>query len=225
MTRTGDKGPYHRQKLLIYHQFAKRWRVGPMLTAVMAGLLYGMAWLTDKKMLRSANVDFLQMLWGNRIYILGLIGFSLILYVLIVGIGRSSFVEVRPQALRIRAGMVTSDLSYGRIRQIRLVQLASVYPPDSLRAGDWATLKPFVDMSCTAIDLQSWPKLPLKRLWHKFMFTQDGLSLLLVVEDAMVLNQQIDGAIAARQARLSKSKRGYQDPVERAAEMARNKRL
>jgi hypothetical protein len=225
MTRTGNKGPYPRQKLLIYHRFAKRWRIGPLLTAVMGGLLYGMAWLTDKNLLRSVNVDFLQMLWGNRIYILGLVGFSLVLYVLIVGIGRSSFVEVRPQALRVRAGMVTSDISYGRIRQIRLVQLASVYPPNSLRAGDWATLKPFIDTSCTAVDLQSWPKLPLKRLWHKFMFTQDGVSLLFIVEDAMVLNQQIDSATAARQARLSKTQRGYQDPVERAAEMARKKRI
>jgi hypothetical protein len=64
----------------------------------------------------------------------------------------------------------------------------------------------------------------LKRLWSKFMFTADGGSLLLLVRDAMVLNQQIDSARAAYHARLSKQSRGYKDPIERAVEAARKQR-
>ena len=49
------------------------------------------------------------------------------------------------------------------------------------------------------------------------MFTGDGESLMLVVSDPMVLNQQIDSFISARQARL-KGATKYVDPIERAAQ-------
>jgi hypothetical protein len=152
-----------------------------------------------------------------------LIAFSILLYVIAL-IVANSYVEVQAKALYIRAGLVAQHISYGRIRQMRIVQLNEQYPSREIKGRDYRLLEPFYEYPCTAVDLRSWPKTPLKRLWHHTMFTRDGRnSLLFIVENAMVLNQQIDGALSARQARYKK--RGqYEDPIERAVQQARKSR-
>ncbi len=220
MTSKSGKMP-RRHRLLIYRRLSQRWRVAPFLTALLGVVLYALGWLTSRAILQGGNVVLLNSLWENRVLVIGLIGLSIALYLLIVLMGRLSYVEARPKALRVRAGLIPVDLSYGRIRQIRLTQVATLYPPESLKGRDRALLQPFVAYSATAVDMQSWPKVPIKRRWHKFMFTPDKTSLLFIIEDAMLLNQQIDSAIAARHARRSGQARAYKDPIERAAEAQR----
>ncbi len=215
-----NKQPPRRHRLLIYYRLGQRRRTVPLLIAVMGGILYGLGWLASRSILQAGDAALLDMLWQRRAFILALILASLALYVLMLIIARSSYVEARPRARHIRAGLVPLDISYGRIRQIRLVQVRAQYPPGTLKGSDYALLEPFIEKPCTAVDLRSWPKLPVKKLWHRLMFSGDGGSLLFIVQDAMVLNQQIDGALATRQAR-HKKRTAYQDPIERAVEMSR----
>jgi hypothetical protein len=150
---------------------------------------------------------------------------SLALFVLTIVIGRGSYVQVRAVTLHIRAGLLAINISYKRIRQIRLGQLSAQHPEETLKGNDWALIEPLLGHSCTVIDISSWPwpgKKWLRRLWSKFMFTHDGNSLMFVVKDAMVLNQQIDGRIAALQASAKKGK--YIDPLARAIQTERKQR-
>ena len=212
-----------RHRLLVYYRLGQRWRTVPLLMAVLGGILYGLAWLNSYNIVQGLNTDLLNRIWTNRIMILILIGTSLLLYILTLFIAHFSYVKVRGRALRIRAGLVPQDISYGRINQLRLVQLSKQYPPESLKNSEYAILEPLYGEPCTAVDLNSWPNAPLKKLWHRFMFTQEGGSLLLIVDDAMLLNQQIDAALIARKTRLDR-KGGYQDPVKRAADQAGHSR-
>jgi hypothetical protein len=194
-----------RFRLLIYHRLGQRWRVAPLLTAVLGGILYGLAWMASRSMLAGLNVALLQSLWRSRVLLLGMIGFSVALYILTIFISRGSYVEVRPKALRIRAGLIAQDISYGRIRLVRSVGLRSVYPLEALKARDRGLLEPLMDYGCTAVDMRSWPRQPIKKLWHKFMFTGDGSSLLFIVEDALEFNQLLSSVMDVRQARIKAS--------------------
>jgi len=212
-----------RHKLLVYRRMGQRWRTPTLLLVLLGGLLYALGWLADQGKVQGLNTDLISSLWEQRLLLLGLIAFSILLYVIAL-IVANSYVEVQAKALYIRAGLVAQHISYGRIRQMRIVQLNEQYPSREIKGRDYRLLEPFYEYPCTAVDLRSWPKTPLKRLWHHTMFTRDGRSsLLFIVENAMVLNQQIDGALSARQARYKK--RGqYEDPIERAVQQARKSR-
>jgi hypothetical protein len=210
-----------RHRLLIYHEIGQRMRVTPLLIVAFTFVLLGLGWLADHNIVGSGGSGLGQRLWDGRILLYVMIGASALLYLFAIYISRASYVEARPKTLRIKAGVVPVDLSYARIRQIRLVQLGMQYPEKNLKNRDRALVDPFLGNTCTAIDLRSlpWPfnHALLKRMWNKFMFTADGGSLMFVVPDSMVLNQQIDGKISDRQARISKKDR-YLDPIARAAE-------
>ncbi len=214
-----------RHRLLIYHQLGQRWRTPPLLTALVGALLYALGWLSAQGILQGGNTALLARLWDGRIFLFLLIVTSLILYVFTIMLSRTSYVEARLKALRVRTGFLQLDISYKRIRQIRLVQMGAQYPIDSLKGSERALAMPFASYTCTAVDVSSWPwpgQAALRQLWSKFMFTSDRGSLLFVVQDAILLNQQIDARLLARQMR-SKDKAGYLDPVERAAAQAKRK--
>lgn len=213
------KKPPRRHRLLVYYRLGQRWRTMPLLTALLGGALVGLGWLASRSVLVTGDAGLLGMLWEKRPLLFILITTCLLLYALLLIIARNSYVEARPGALHVHAGLAPLDISYGRIRQIRLVQVGVQFPPDTLKAGERALLAPLLEKPCTAVDLRSWPRQPLRKLWHRRMFTADGSSLLFIVDDPMLLNQQIDGAMATRQARRKRT--GYKDPIERADEMAR----
>ncbi len=218
MSKQKRKDP-RRHRLLVYYRLGQRQRVIPLLIAVFSAMLYGIGWLYERGAFEVGNPTLLRALWTNRVLILALIGYSLLLYVLSILIARLSFVEARSKALRVRAGLVPVDISYGRIRQIRLARFANIYPPEALKPRERRRLRPFADMTCTVVDLQSWPRLPIKRLWNRYLFTRDGTSLLFIVEQPMLLNQQIDAAITQRHARLTQDRRAYRDPIDRAMQV------
>jgi len=209
-----------RHRLLIYHEIGQRMRVTPLLIVVFTFLLLGIGWLADREILAGEATGIAQRLWDGRVLLYVMIGASALLYLLAIYISRTSYVEARPKTLRIKAGLVPVDVSYARIRQIRLVQLGVQYPEKKLKSRDLALVDHLLGNTCTAVDLRSlpWPFTPglLKRLWSKFMFTADGGSLMFVVADSMVLNQQIDSKISDRQARVNKTDQ-YLDPIARAA--------
>lgn len=211
-----------RHRLLVYRRMGQRWRTPTLLLVLMGGALYVLGWLANQGSVQGLNTSLLGHLWEQRVLLMGLIAFSAFLYI-IAWIISNSYVEIQAKALYVRAGLVAQHISYGRISQLRIVQLEEQYPPREIKGRDFRMLEPFYGNSCTAVDLRSWPKTPIKRLWHPMMFTRDGRSLLFIVEHAMVLNQQIDGALSARQTRYKK--RGqYEDPIKRAARQARKGR-
>jgi hypothetical protein len=212
----------NRHPLLIYYRIAERMRTPPLLTAALVGLLYGLAWARSFGLLAGANTALLARLWAGRRLLLALIGLTLLLYLLIAVIGGRSYVEVDSDVLRVRAGLIRVVLSYSRVKQIRPVQVGRQYPPGSLRPGQRALLAPYLDQVATAVILRSWPDLPLHTLWHKFMFTGTKDGLLFIVEKPMVLNQQLDTAVTAKQSDKQGSR--YKDPIERAFEMQRKSR-
>lgn len=214
-----------RHRLLLYVRLGQRLRTAPFLIMIFGLALLFLGWLESQSAIQGVNLELLSMLWSGRLLLIAIILCSLAIFVLAIIIGRGSYVDVRPVTLHVRAGLLALNISYKRIQQIRLGQLGVQHPEDTLRGGDWALIEPFWGEPCTLLDLRNWPwpgKKMTQRLWSKFMFTRDGNSLLLIVKEAMVLNQQIDGRIAALQTSAKQSQ--YVDPIERAVRMERKQR-
>ncbi|MBN1310875.1 MAG: hypothetical protein JXB30_05585 [Anaerolineae bacterium] len=214
-----------RHNLLVYSRLGQRLRTAPFLIVIFGSILLFMGWLPNHSSVQGINVELLKTLWEGRILLIVVILCSLALFVLTIIIGRGSYVQVRAVTLHIRAGLLAVNISYKRIRQIRLGQLAAQHPEETLRGSDWALIEPLLGQPCTVVDISSWPwpgKKWLHKLWSKFMFTHDGNSLLFVVKDAMVLNQQIDGRLAALQSSAKKGR--YVDPLARAIQAERKQR-
>ncbi len=215
-----------RHRLLIYHQLGQRLRTAPFFTIVLCAVLLGLGWLGNREILTGGNREMLERIWSNRTLLYLVLGASTLLYGFMILIAQTSYVEAQAKTLRVKAGLIPVDISYGRIRQIRLAQFGLQYPADQLRGTERALAEDFAGSTCTIIDLNSLPRpftpALLKRLWHRFMFTADSNSLMFVVKDAIVLNQQIDGYLAARQSR-QKGENRYLDPIERAARMQRQR--
>lgn len=209
-----------RHRLLVYYRISRRWLAMPLLTALILVGIYAMAWLNAYGRFEGGDQMMLARLWADRTRLLALIGLLLLLYALIAYIGRSSYVEARPRALRVKAGLLPLNISYARIKGVKLGQVGMHYRADELSNRDYALLAPMLHLPCTIVEMKSWPKEPIRRLWHKFLFTRGGDGLLFIVEDAMLLNQQIDDAQVKRMAAY-KGQGRYQDPIERAAEMSR----
>jgi hypothetical protein len=211
-----------RHRLLVYHRLGQRLRTLPFLIVLASAVLFALAWMRHQNILDCCNQELLARMWDNRLMLYLMIGASVLLYLFSLAISWTSFVEARPKVLHVRAGLIPVNISYGRIQQIRLGSLGLHHPAENQKGGDRAIVEEFEGLTCTVIDLKSLPKpftrKGLQRVWHKFMFTNNGSSLLFVVKDAMVLNQQIDAYISARMAR-QKGQGRYLDPVERAAQM------
>jgi hypothetical protein len=209
-----------RYPLLVYQSLGRRLRTLPLLTAISGLLLFALGWVGHSGTSTISGAPMTGILWDKRGLIVVMIAGGLALYLLAIVIARLSYVEVKAKALRVRTGLLALDVSYRRIKQIRLVQFGVQYPPDEMRARDLRLVRPFVGISCTALDMRSWPldRRLLKYLWIKFMFAREGDSILLVVEDAMRLNQLIDERVTILQSQEMIERRGYKDPIARAAE-------
>jgi hypothetical protein len=208
-----------RYPLLVYQRLGRRLRTLPLLVGVSGLLLFALGWLNHSGTVVGSE-SMTAMFWERRGLILVMIAGGFALYLLAIVIARMSFVEVKAKALRVRTGLVALDISYRRIKQIRLVQFGVQYPPDDLRARELSLVRPFIGISCTAVDMRSWPldRRLLKYLWIKFMFAREGDSILFVVEDAMRLNQLIDERVTTRQSAEMIERRGYKDPIARVAD-------
>jgi hypothetical protein len=210
-----------RHRLLVYYRLGQRLRTVPFLITLFSIVLLAIGWLGNQGIISGGNSGMMKLLWDQRIWLYVMIGAGLLMYLLAIYIARASFVEARPKTLRVKAGIIPVDISYARIRQIRLVSLNMQYDLKKLSGRDYSLIEGYDSATCTALDLQSVPKpfTPrlLRQMWHKFMFVSKGDSLMFIVDDPMVLNQQIDGYIAARQSRIKKNTK-YLDPIERAAQ-------
>jgi hypothetical protein len=210
--------------LLVYQRLGARLRFVPMVTAIACLLLLGLGWFGTQNVMPGLDASLLIRLWDQKGLLILAVVACVMLYVFSIIIG-SSMVEARPKVLHVRAGIMSVNISYKRVKQIRLSQVSTQFSDDMLKGGDYGLLEPLLSTTCSVIDLYNWPSpghAMLRRLWSKFMFSGDSVSLLLIVRDAMVLNQQIDGRLAEAQHR-GKDK-GYVDPIERATRMQNKQR-
>ncbi len=206
-------------RLLVYYRIGQRLRTTPLFIALVGIFLLVLGWLGNSSIFQGGNRALMSAMWEGRTFLLLMIAVSVALYILMIFIARRSSVQVRPKALRVRAGLLSLDISYGRIINRRLTTVAAYYPAKSLKAGEYALLEPLLDNPCTVVDLKSWPlelRL-LKLLWSKYLFAE-SVGLIFAVDDPMVLNQEIDEAITRRQTRRKGGGR-YVDPIERAAQL------
>lgn len=214
-----------RHRLLLYARLGQQLRTAPFLITIFGVVLLFLGWLESQGAIQGVNLELLRMLWAGRVLLIAIIVCSLAIFVLAIIIGRGSYVDVRPVTLHVQAGLLALNISYKRIKQIRLGQVGVQHPEESLKGSDWGLIEPFWGEACSVVDLRNWPwpgKKMTQRLWSKFMFTRDGNSLMFIVRDAMVLNQQIDGRLAALQVSAKQSQ--YVDPLERAVRMERKQR-
>lgn len=210
---------YAPHRLLIYYRIGQRMRTTPLFISLVGLFLLAIAWMGNRSIIQGGNRTMLNAIWEGRAYLILLIVVSAFLYVLMIVIARTSYVQVRPRALRVRAGLLPLDISYGRIRNRRLTTLSAYFPAEGLKNREYGLLEPLLEHTCTVVDLKSWPldlRL-LKMLWSKYLFAE-SVGLIFAVDDPMVLNQEIDGAITNRQTRRKGGAR-YVDPIERAAQL------
>jgi hypothetical protein len=219
MGQTKNRRSVKRHRLLVYERIGSRMRTVPFLLAGITAILYGLGWLSTQDFMQSADISLLQLIWKNQLYLFIILFVCGAVYFYGFVTGRMSYVEARPKSLRVQAGLLAINISYRRIKQIRLAQVGTQYPEDILRGADADLIDPLLSTSCTLVDMKSWPSPGyawLRRLWSRFMFSNDGVSLMLVAPDAMVLNQQIDSRVAVLQAQSNQSQ--YLDPLERAVQ-------
>ncbi len=216
-----------RQSLLIYQRLGQRMRTLPLLVVFASFALLAIGWLGSAGVFTGGNLPLIEKVWSGQRYIYVLIVLCVGIYFFSIIISRNSYVHPRPKALHIQAGIFSLDISYKRIKSLHTVDLKSQHNLDKFRGSDWAIIAPFEGMVYTRLDMASWPRpgeRTLRRLWHKFMFSEKGDGLLLIVEKPMILNQQIDACKTARYSRLSKQAQGYVDPIERAFQAEKKSR-
>jgi hypothetical protein len=212
MTKTSSR----RHQLLIYRRIGFRLGNLPFLLMFGIGALLILGFVGSLGFLDSfANKNLLNLLWEGRVSFLALLVLCLALYITTSIIGRNSFVEARPKALRVKAGFFTLDISYRRIKEIKPFQFEKVFPASDLKGFDRSIADQLTGLACVGIVLKSWPVKPrvARRMWHKFMFLEREPGLLLAVREAMVLQNQIDHYVVTKQYEQDQ----YLDPVERAA--------
>jgi hypothetical protein len=189
------------------------------MIGAMSLLLFGLSWLSTQNILQGVDTSLLQLIWQNNVYLIVIMFVCAVMYVYALVTGALSYVEAQAKFLHVQAGLIAINISYRRLRQIRLSQVGVQFPEKTLGGSDYSIAGPLLSLPCTLLDLGSWPwpgHQWLRRLWGKFLFSGDGGALMLVVPDAMVLNQQIDGRVALLQQQGKKSQ--YLDPLERAAQ-------
>jgi len=210
-----------RHPLLVYQRVSQRLRSTPLLTVFAGLLLLGLSFVGNMITLEGVDTSMLDTLRAGQPIIVVLILASALLYIFAVFIGRNSYIEARPKMLHIQTGLLAINISYRRIRQIRLSQVSIQHPEHSVKGGDKSIVAALANLPCSVIDLSSWPwpgLTALKRLWGKLMFSGDGDNLLVIVRDAMVFNQQLDGRTASVLQRDKQQQSQYLDPLERAAQ-------
>jgi len=224
-----DRGRKHR--LEVYFRIGQRMRMGPLLLAVVGLLLLAYTYATQIISLWPSLINLLppsivDILWlgpARRPLVFALLLLSGLLYLANIVVSRVSVVQARRDHILIRAGLVPLVISYSRVNSLRPVQVGQQYSPKSLKGRDRSLVEPFFGSTAVAVDLRSFPmsEATLRRFWSKFMFLTDRKGVLLVVEDAMVLIQEIDALRSKYLDRKAGRDSATQDVFERAVSQRR----
>jgi hypothetical protein len=115
---------------------------------------------------------------------------------------RMAYVQARVDQLRIQTPIFGVSIPYQLIHNTRPIQLAKMYPPESLREREYWLLEPFFRSSALGVDLHDWPRDPdiLKRFLNPFFLAPDQTGLVLIIDDWMALSNQLQSRFDTQRA-------------------------
>jgi hypothetical protein len=123
---------------------------------------------------------------------------------------RFAYVQPREDHLRLQTPIYRLKISYRRIQDTRPIDLAKLFPPDSLPRAGRRTLEPFFGHTALGIDLRGMPLPPLllRLFLSRFLFAPDLEGFVLLVDDWMQLSRQISVRTDAWRAAHQQRRRG-----------------
>ncbi len=105
-----------------------------------------------------------------------------------------SFVQCRPNHLRIQTPIFRLAISYDRIVTVRPTKFSDQYPPTTQRWSQRRFLDPFFPATAVGVTVRSYPiALKWLKVWlNDYLFTRDAPGFLFLVDDWMSLSREID---------------------------------
>jgi hypothetical protein len=105
-----------------------------------------------------------------------------------------SYVQCRPDHLRIQTPILRLAVSYQRVHTVRPVKFGDQYPSEKQRWSQRRFLEPLFGMTGVAVSVRSYPiSLAWLKVWlNDYMFTRDAPGFLFLVNDWMTLSREID---------------------------------
>jgi hypothetical protein len=166
-----------RHPLLVYGQLYRAWRAPALLIAIACGLL---RWFLPPP-LNSVLVE--SSLLGA-----GVLALLLFLYCLVGP--RLSYVQCRPNHLRINTPLYRVVVSYNRIRTARPVEFSA----DMVRESRQWLARPFTGRTAVALDLYGYPvSFRWLRLWlNEFVLPGTFKGMLLLTPDWLALSRELE---------------------------------
>ena len=166
-----------RHPLLVYIRLYRFWRTPALLIAIGCGLLW---WFMPPEL----NTLLIES------SLLAATVLAALLFVYSSLGQRLSYVQCRPNHLRISTPLYRLAISYNRIRTSRPV----LFETDVARPSRRWLGRPFSGRPAVALDLFGYPvSLPWLRLWlNEFVLPGSFQGLLLLTPDWMALNREID---------------------------------
>ncbi len=107
---------------------------------------------------------------------------------------KMSYVQARPNLLRLVTPFLRLNISYRRIRSVSASEFHKLYPPKTAGWGEKRFLAPFYGSTAVVVDLFDYPLPP--RLLRLFLpsqvFAPNPPGLVILVADWMTLSTEID---------------------------------
>jgi hypothetical protein len=127
---------------------------------------------------------------------------------------RLTWVQCRPNHLRIQTLFYPLVISYGRIKGVRPIAFAKVFSPSRENAVRQSWLRPYWGKTALVMELSRYP---VSKAWLRFWFSPyllspDVTGFVFLVEDWMAFSRQLDDSCATWKMRRSERR---QERLER----------
>jgi hypothetical protein len=209
--RTSENRPTAiRHPLLVYRNLGKRYRPPGVLLFLMGLFLFLPSFIKE---LRNDAVKPEALAGVGAVLVLVGIAFWLFSILAI----RRAYVMCRPDVLEIRAPFYRTLVSYRRIKQVMSVQVAQLFPRESLKGMGKPLMAPLLGMTAVELQVKSWPapKKRLMRFLSRYLFSPRGEGWIFIVPNYSVLIRQIEQSYQDRLEQAKREASGYRDPFER----------
>ncbi len=174
--RRGD-----RFRLLIYERMWQRW-AWPCILTIFASL--ALWWLAPRIPLIRPSLRFLTL--GP-----GLASFIILIYAFLAR--RMSWVQCRAGHLHIRTLFYPLAVSYGRVKEIRPLNLVQIFDPAQEKSASKRWLHPYWRKTALIVELGKYPvsKRQLRFWFSPYLLLPHKPGLVFLVKDWMTLSRQL----------------------------------
>jgi hypothetical protein len=176
-----------RFRLLYYDRLIGRKRVPSFLiAATLLGLWFGVS---------TQELGWPDQEMANLLLSAGLLTLGFWLFTLLGPI--LAYAQTHEDHLSLQTPIYRLKIPYRHIRNTRPVKLQRIYPNATLSYGQRNFLRPFLEHTALAIDLQGLPSpsILLRLFFHRFTFSPEATGLVLLVEDWMGFSRQLSNRI------------------------------